>query len=64
MEDKMKAGNIWEKASTYDVSLFDTVTLFRITVGVLNGEWKREALPDHYYLDYIDFLMLGEWKHE
>lgn len=61
----MRDGDIWEGANTYDETLFDTPNHFRITVGILNGEWKKHKdLPDHYYLDYIDFLMLGEWKHE
>ena len=40
----MRTGDIWGDSDTDNEPLFMTVTHFRVTVGILNGEWKEKGL--------------------
>ena len=43
----MRIGDIWETSETDNVDLFETVSHFRVTVGILNGGWKGTDVTEH-----------------
>jgi len=56
----MRTGDIWENSNTYNVDLFDTVSHFRVTAGILNGEWKE--VKNQHPLNYQMILrVLNIW---
>jgi len=56
----MRTGDIWENSATDNVDLFETVSHFRVTAGILNGGWK-ESENQHPWKWELFSILLDIW---
>lgn len=45
----------------YGQLFIPTTFCWRIEAILGASKWKQKDLSNYYYLDFIDFLMLGKW---
>jgi len=65
----VRIGDIWKRADTDNEILYMTVTHFRVTTDVLNGDWKetklQHPLPWNAFeklLDIQHVVRMSQWR--
>ena len=53
----MRTGDIWENSNTYNADLFETVSHFRVTAGILNGGWREKENQNPLEWDLFSIVL-------